>query len=143
VEADGVRDTTGTYLINLKKVLRGLKRLPPLLGSSFDNIGDYIDLLNPYNKKFTYKETHFLKYDFLLYRILRFLVFSLPVFILRKLVLPEICMPIDQYILYQHRNSPYVDIYYHPSGSLKVLSVGCLYQRGLVWPLELFATLWF
>lgn len=41
------------------------------------------------------------------------MIFTLPVFILRQLVLPEICMPIDQYILYKHRNNPYVHIYYH------------------------------
>lgn len=90
-----------------------LKRLPPILGNLFNNSGDYIDLLNPYNKNFTYESTHFPKYNFLPYRILRFLIFTLPVFILRQLVLPEICMPIDQYILYKHRNNPYVHIYYH------------------------------
>jgi hypothetical protein len=105
--------------LNLRKILQGFKAGTittdaPLLGRILNYIRDYVHLLNPYNKKFTYEKDHFPKNDWELHQILRKLIFELPIFILRRLVLPEICMPIDQYILYQYRNNPHLYIYYHP-----------------------------
>lgn len=45
---------------------------------------------------------------------------------LRRLVLPEICMPIDQCILYQYRNNPYANVHYHPLWVIKDVIRGLL-----------------
>ncbi|KAE9369271.1 hypothetical protein N431DRAFT_469196 [Stipitochalara longipes BDJ] len=104
--------------INLKKIAQKLKSrtFAPESSPVSVYIKLYMDLLNPYNKPEKISSAHFYRLpelDYWLYLLARWFINGLPIVLLRNLVLPEICMPIDQYIMYQHRNNPYVDIKYH------------------------------
>ncbi|KAH8770654.1 hypothetical protein F5882DRAFT_507259 [Hyaloscypha sp. PMI_1271] len=57
--------------------------------------------------------------NFWVFRLGRWFISGLPIVILRNLVLPEICMPIDQYIMYQYRYNPYENVDYHPVWFIK------------------------
>jgi len=61
--------------LNFRKILQKFNTKTvianaPLVGGFFSHIRDYIYLLNPYNKEFTYESDHFTKYGRLFYRIL-------------------------------------------------------------------------
>jgi hypothetical protein len=70
-------------------------------------IASFFDMLNPYNGKIPSEVYRHSAPNFWLLEFPLWLVAELPVDILRRLVLQEICMPIDQYIMYQYRNNPY------------------------------------
>lgn len=87
------------------KFLRPLKYILYIFLLPLAWIGSYIDMLDAYNgmtpsQLYRYNYFDFPGADHWLLEIPLWLVAGLPVYILRRLVLPEICMPIDQYIMY-------------------------------------------
>jgi len=131
--------------LNLKKMLQGLKPEKtqgpitadaPLLSNQVKKlftmlvmplapatlyIGWYLRLLNPYNE---YKYSPHADSGIL--RVLEYVTTQIPILILRKFIMPEICMPIDQYILFQYRNNRYFNIQYHPIYFVKDIFRGLL-----------------
>jgi len=117
--------------VNLKRITQKLGSRTSAQGSSPVSayIKQYMEILNPYNKPQKISHTQFYRLpesESRPYLLARFFINGLPLVLLRSLVLPEICMPIDQYILYKHRNNPYVDIYYHWAFFIKDVIRGML-----------------
>jgi hypothetical protein len=129
--------------LNVRKVLRVFKlrsstiadtpQLNNLVAKVSDSIVDllapamryiawYIALLNPYND-FDYSSNSDGWLEKLVYYVIRG---GILMFILRKFLLPEICMPIDQYIMFRYRNNRYVTIKYRPIYFVKDIIRGIL-----------------
>jgi hypothetical protein len=110
--------------INLKTILQRFKTrtIIPNASPVLAYMQFYMDLLNPYNKPKKKRSDEFYRLpdvNFWVSRLVRWFISGLPIVILRNLVLPEICMPIDQYIMYQYRHNPYANVNYHPVWFIK------------------------
>ena len=97
------------------------KMLAMLLSPAILYIGWYLRLLNPYNDY----EYHPHAQSWIIL-ILEYVTIRIPILILRKCILPEICMPIDQYVLFRYRNNRYHNIQYHPIYFVKDIIRGLL-----------------
>jgi hypothetical protein len=107
--------------LNLRKILLGFKTRSmtassPLLAwlvkqsvkfGAFAKayVKRYLRLLNPYDKNALD--------SFGLFSYLYILLASLPIRLLRHLVLPEICMPMDQVIMFRYRRNHLFPVEYH------------------------------
>jgi hypothetical protein len=90
-------------------------------------LGSYLDILNPYNGETASQLYRYPDPGSRWWGIPLWLVAGLPIDILRGIVLPEICMPIDQYIRYQYRDNPYFGkVSYHPIWFVKDVIRGTL-----------------
>jgi hypothetical protein len=85
----------------LSKQLKELfKMLAMQLSPAILYIGWYLRLLNPYND-YEYRP----EAESMILRALEHVILRIPILILRKCIMPEICMPIDQYILFRYRHN--------------------------------------
>jgi hypothetical protein len=106
----------------LSKQLKELfKMLAMQLSPAILYIGWYLRLLNPYND-YEYRP----EAESMILRALEHVILRIPILILRKCIMPEICMPIDQYILFRYRHNRYHNIQYHPIYFVKDIIRGLL-----------------
>jgi hypothetical protein len=117
--------TQGSIIADIPLLSKQLKKLfmmlVMLLVPAILYIGWYLRLLNPYND-YEYS----LHAESMIFRALEYVIMRIPILFLRKFIMPEICMPIDQYILFQYRNNRYHNIQYHPIYFVKDIIRGLL-----------------